>query len=160
MGSLAGMGPAAGMESRAVAGHCSIAGERAWAIAPLDLTPAAAEAAAAAGTAPRVGLQGGSGAAGGNGGSGLGGVDGTCNLTNCTVAWNRGNAGLGGAGGAAGWSPHPVAPGATGTNGAAWGGTACGPSVNTLIAWNTPAGGDSFPDPKRGPLADNGGPTL
>jgi hypothetical protein len=32
--------------------------------------------------------------------------------------------------------------------------------VNTLIASNTPAGGDSFPDPKLGPLADNGGPTL
>ena len=32
--------------------------------------------------------------------------------------------------------------------------------VNTLIASNTPAGGDTFPDPKLGPLADNGGPTL
>jgi hypothetical protein len=32
--------------------------------------------------------------------------------------------------------------------------------VNILIASNTPAGGDSFPDPKLGPLADNGGPTL
>jgi hypothetical protein len=32
--------------------------------------------------------------------------------------------------------------------------------VNTLIASNTPAGGDSFPDPKLGPLANNGGPTL
>jgi hypothetical protein len=32
--------------------------------------------------------------------------------------------------------------------------------VNTLIASNTPAGGDSFTDPKLGPLADNGGPTL
>ena len=28
------------------------------------------------------------------------------------------------------------------------------------ISSNTPAGGDSFPDPKLGPLADNGGPTL
>jgi hypothetical protein len=32
--------------------------------------------------------------------------------------------------------------------------------VNTLIAWNTPPGGETFPDPKLGPLADNGGPTL
>ena len=32
--------------------------------------------------------------------------------------------------------------------------------VNTLIASNTPAGGDTFTDPKLGPLADNGGPTL
>lgn len=32
--------------------------------------------------------------------------------------------------------------------------------MNTLIASNTPAGGDSFADPKLGPLADNGGPTL
>ena len=104
---------------------------------------------------------GGSGGAGGNGGSGFGGVDGTCNLVNCTVAWNRGNAGGGGAGGAAGWSAErPGAPGANGTSGSAWGGTACGPLVNTLIASNTPAGGDSFLDPKLGPLADNGGPTL
>jgi hypothetical protein len=29
-----------------------------------------------------------------------------------------------------------------------------------LIASNTPAGGDSFTDPKLGPLANNGGPTL
>jgi hypothetical protein len=32
--------------------------------------------------------------------------------------------------------------------------------VNTLIASNTPAGGDTFADPKLGPLADNGGPTV
>jgi len=32
--------------------------------------------------------------------------------------------------------------------------------VNTLIALNTPAGNDSFTDPKLGPLANNGGPTL
>jgi hypothetical protein len=31
---------------------------------------------------------------------------------------------------------------------------------NTLIASNSPAGGDSFTDPKLGPLADNGGPSL
>jgi hypothetical protein len=32
--------------------------------------------------------------------------------------------------------------------------------VNTLIVSNTPAGGDTFTDPKLDPLADNGGPTL
>jgi hypothetical protein len=104
---------------------------------------------------------GGSGGAGGNGGSGFGGVDGTCNLINCTVAWNLGNAGSGGAGGAAGFSPqHPGTPGAPGGSGAAWGGTVCSTLVNTLIASNTPAGNDSFTDPKLGPLADNGGSTL
>jgi hypothetical protein len=98
----------------------------------------------------------GNGGAGGNGGSGFGGVDGTCNLANCTVASNRGNGGSGGAGGGA----VVGVPGAPGTSGSAWGGTACGPMVNTLIASNTPAGGDSFTDPKLGPLANNGGPTL
>jgi len=98
----------------------------------------------------------GNGGAGGDGGSGFGGVDGTCDLINCTVAWNLGQAGSGGrAGGALKGNP-----GAPGTSGTAYGGTACGPLVNTLIAWNTPAGGDTFPDPKLGPLADNGGPTL
>ena len=37
---------------------------------------------------------------------------------------------------------------------------ACTTLVNTLIVSNTPATNDSFPDPKLGPLADNGGPTL
>jgi hypothetical protein len=97
------------------------------------------------------GGSGGSGAAGGNGGDGFGGVDGTCNLTNCTLPSNQGFPGSGGAGGQGG---------TPGTNGAAWGGTACPAMVNTLIAWNTPPGGETFPDPKLGPLADNGGPTL
>src|ERR1019366_8634124 len=75
------------------------------------------------------------------------------------VAWNLGQAGSGGLGGAA--PPYdPSASGAPGTNGTAWGGTACGPLPNTLIVSNTPAGGDSFADPKLGPLANNGGPTL
>jgi hypothetical protein len=102
---------------------------------------------------------GGAGGAGGNGGSGFGGVDGTCNLTNCTVAWNVGNASSGGAGGAAPFA-DPSASGAPGTSGSAWGGTVCGSMPNTLVASNTPAGGDSFTDPKLGPLANNGGPTL
>jgi hypothetical protein len=103
---------------------------------------------------------GGAGGAGGNGGSGFGGVDGTCDLTNCTVAWNLGQGGSGSAGGlGAGFVQHGT-DGPPGTSGAAWGGTACGPLVNTLIASNTPPDGDSFADPKLGPLADNGGPTL
>jgi hypothetical protein len=96
-----------------------------------------------------------SGGAGGNGGYGFGGVDGTCNLTNCTLASNQGIPGPGGAGG-----QGSSGLGRSGTDGAAWGGMACGPMVNTLIAWNTPPGGETFPDPKLGPLADNGGPTL
>jgi hypothetical protein len=96
----------------------------------------------------------GAGGNGGGGGSGFGGVDGTCNLINCTLASNGGIAGLGGGGG--GGNP----PGTPGASGVAWGGTTCSALANTLIAWNTPAGGDTFPDPKLGPLADNGGPTL
>lgn len=98
------------------------------------------------------------GGAGGNGGSGLGGVSGTCSLLNCTVAQNRGTVGGGGAGGA-GSVGNPI-PGAPGTAGTAWGGTSGSSLINTLIASNTPAGSDSFPNPKLGPLADHGGPTL
>jgi hypothetical protein len=107
---------------------------------------------------PGTGYRGtwGNGGAGGNGGSGLGGVAGTCNLTNCTLAGNLGVAGPGGPGGSA----VIGIPGQPGTSGSASGGTVCGPMPNTLIAANTPAGGDTFPDPKLGPLADNGGPTL
>jgi hypothetical protein len=113
-----------------------------------------------AGASNRYGGQGGSG---GNGGAGLGGVHGTCNLTNCTIAGNLGRGGTGGTGGPGGSgapSGHAGSPGSDGATGAACGGTACSALVNTLIASNTPAGGDSFPDPKLGPLADNGGPTL
>ncbi len=95
---------------------------------------------------------GGSGGAGGNGGSGVGGVGGTCNLTNCTIISNRGQAGAGGAGGAGGPAhEQPGANGPPGTNGVAWGGTACSALVNTLIASNTPAGGDSFTGPQTRP---------
>ena len=100
------------------------------------------------------------GGAGGYGGSGFGGVDGTCDLTNCTIAWNVGNGGSGGAGGAGGTGQYPGTPGAPGTSGTAYGGTVCSTLVNTLIVSNTPATNDSFADPKLGPLANNGGPTL
>ena len=114
----------------------------------------------AGGGSPWAIVQGGSGGTGGNGGMGIGGVAGA-GLTNCTVTWNRGNGGSGGTGGGAGGSPgHPGVPGANGTNGASWGGTSSSSLPNTLIASNTPAGADTFADPKLGPLADNGGPTL
>jgi hypothetical protein len=104
---------------------------------------------------------GGQGGSGGSGGNGLGGVDGTCNLTNCTLALNGGSAGPGGPGGPGGTGLiGQGGPGAPGPSGTAWGGTVCSTLVNTLIASNTPAGNDSFTDPKLGPLADNGGPTL
>ncbi len=110
-----------------------------------------------AGASNRYGGQGGPG---GNGGPALGGVYGTCNLTNCTIAWNVGSGGAGGTGGPGGSGPYPGAPGSDGTTGAAWGGTACSILPNTLIVSNNPAGNDSFPDPKLGPLTNNGGPTL
>lgn len=104
---------------------------------------------------------GGQGGNGGNGGNGFGGVDGTCNLTNCTLVWNTGSGGSGGSGGLGGVGGSGSGwPGAAGASGTVWGGTVCSTLVNTLIASNAPAGNDSFPDPKLGPLADNGGPTL
>ena len=104
---------------------------------------------------------GGPGGKGGNGGNGFGGVDGTCALTNCTLALNVGVGGEGGAGGPGGIGLYGNGgTGLPGTNGNAYGGTVCTNLVNSLIASNTPAGNDSFPDPKLGPLADNGGPTL
>ena len=107
---------------------------------------------------------GGNGGAGGNGGSGFGAIDGSINLVNCTVALNSAASGSGGYGGSGGnggnFGGKNGLPGANGINGQAAGGITGGWLVNTLIASNTPAGNDSFPDPKLGPLADNGGPTL
>jgi hypothetical protein len=106
-------------------------------------------------------ISNGSGGAGGNGGGGSGGVDATCNLTNCTFAWNAGIGGPGGAGGPAGSDAGtPGAGGANGISGGGAPGTGGNSSINILIVSNSPAGGDTFPDPKLGPLADNGGPTL
>jgi hypothetical protein len=103
---------------------------------------------------------GGNGGDGGSGGNAVGGLDGTCNLTNCTLAWNAGMAGSGGPGGPGGMGQFPGTPGAAGSGGAASGATTYLPMVNSLVASNTPAGTDTFTDPKLGPLADNGGPTL
>jgi hypothetical protein len=128
-----------------------------------------------------------SGGSGGGGGSAGEAVSGW--LTNCTVAWNTGQGGSGGHGGAGGSGPpgpppNPPGPaGPAGTNGAA-GGAVAGQCVNTIIAYNSPSNcsgttGDAGhnlssdascaftssgtmnkTDPKLGPLADNGGPTL
>jgi len=126
---------------------------------------------------------------GGNGGSGCGGIWGFVQMTNCTVALNYGYGGSGGHGGAGGYSPPPGSSGASGANGAygvAAGGLSGSGSwlINTLLAGNTPTncsgvitdlghnlssdgscnftniGSMNNTDPKLGPLADNGGPTL
>ena len=123
---------------------------------------------------------------GGNGGSGFGALcdaTGLLCLTNCTVAVNTAVASSGGAGGSSGGGMG----GSSGTNGGAWGGVKSSGSafINTLLAANSP-GGNTFgavadlghnlssdntcsftntgslnnTDPKIGPLANNGGPTL
>ena len=113
---------------------------------------------------------GGSGGAGGNGGSGVGALyslSSSCWITNCTFAGNSETSGTGGYGGAAGHTDYPYgnyggSPGAPGSAGSGMGGisTSGGAFLNNLFASNIPAGNDTFPDPKLGPLADNGGPTL
>jgi hypothetical protein len=104
---------------------------------------------------------GGNGGNGGAGGAGVGGVHGTCNVTNCTLAFNVGIGGVGGAGGSAGGGMiSPGSAGTSGSSGSAWGATECNSPPNTFIASNTPPGNESFPDPRLGPLTDNGGPTL
>lgn len=136
------------------------------------------------------GLYGGSGGCGGAGGAGFGGLcdpGGLTAITNCTVASNESH---GGAGGLHGWGGGGIYGGggssANGTDGIAAGGlrTVGGKLLNTLLAANTPTncsgtitdaghnlssdGSCTFPgtgsmnntDPKLGPLANNGGPTL
>ena len=100
---------------------------------------------------------------GGDGGDAYGGIYGTRSLTNCTVAWNQAIGGLGGAGGSPSIGERGAGTaGSPGGNGIAFGVTDCSGSglINTLIASNSPAGNDTFTDPKLGPLANNGGPTL
>jgi hypothetical protein len=131
---------------------------------------------------------GGNGANGGNGGNGCGGIyGGTLNLINCTVAFNSGKLGPRGIGGVAGHGGfRDGQPGTNGSDGLVFGalGTDGSTLVNTLLATNTPvnasgaindlghnlssdgSGAFSAPgsltnaDPKLGPLASNGGPTL
>lgn len=129
---------------------------------------------------------GGSGGDGGDGGWGMGGAvqgNSATVLTDCTVAFNSGWGGNGGAGGTGrGWV-NPGKNGAPGDSGLGcgglvgdWNSTNCtvawntgttgskgvsgaGQLINALVASNTPLGGDSFSEPRLGPLADNGGPT-
>ena len=121
------------------------------------------------------------------GGSGFGAICDTAGqvyLTNCTLAFNSGTGGSGGAGGPPGNSTRP--PGTNGAPGIAVGGlmTSGGQLVNTVLATNlasngfgtitdagynlssdgscafTGIGSLNNIDPKLGPLANNGGPTL
>ena len=129
------------------------------------------------------------GGAGGNGGSAAGAISGTANLTNCSLAFNSAIFGPGGAGGPGGLGLGIGANGLPGPNGSAGvaggGGLNGGSCVNTLLATNAPGGNNSGAltdlgynlssdatcafsnlgslnntDPKLGPLANNGGPTL
>jgi hypothetical protein len=136
------------------------------------------------------GEYGGSGGWGGAGGAGFGGLcdaGGLAAITNCTVAFNMSAGGAGGSGGAGGFGIYGSgSSGLSGTAGIAAGGlrTVGGKLLNTLLAANIPtncsgtvtdaghnlssdgscafngAGSMNNTDPKLGPLADNGGPTL
>ena len=111
-------------------------------------------------------------------------------MTNCTAVFNSGCGGPGGQGGLGGAGAHPTyypgRSGDDGTNGVAWGGieTLGGVFKNTLLANNLPTnstgaitdaghnlssdascaftntGSLNNTDPKLGPLANHGGPTL
>jgi len=129
----------------------------------------------------------GAGGPGGNGGSAFGGICGGLQMASCTVAFNSATGGSGGDGGSGGEGngvpPGPDGP--AGAAGAAGGGITQSTCLNTLLATNSP-GGNNFgtvvdlgynissdntctftntgslnsTDPKLGPLANNGGPTL
>ena len=127
----------------------------------------------------------GTGGAGGNGGDGtgaLGDATGVCFLTNCTFALNWCDED-GGWGGLGGMSDMIRGPGPSGANGNKAGAISGGCHLlNILLAANTPVNGGgldlghnlssdascgftnpaslSNTDPRLGPLADNGGPTL
>lgn len=75
-------------------------------------------------------------------------------MTNCTVALNTGSGGPGGAGGAGGYagSGSVGLPGNVGSTGSSSGAGVGYSAFNTLLT--------DVADPKLGPLADNGGPTL
>ncbi len=126
------------------------------------------------------------GGSGGDGGNSYGGIYSTnmsVGLTNCTVAYNSDTGGGGAAGGANGGG-RGFGPG--GSNGVAGGGLSITNAllVNTILAGNSPGncsgtttdaghnlssdgtcaftnvGSLNNTDPKLGPLADNGGPTM
>ena len=128
---------------------------------------------------------GGPGGAGGNAGSAFGAISGAFNLVNCSIAFNSATAGSAGSGGSGGYGTYGSgAPGPSGASGSAvGGGVSGGTMVNSLLAANSPGncsgcsdGGHNLSsdascaftsvgsmnntDPKLGPLANNGGPTL
>jgi uncharacterized repeat protein (TIGR03803 family) len=133
---------------------------------------------------------GGAGGSGGSGLGGICDTSGNLQMTNCTVASNLGVPGAGGSGGTGGLGTAPNFPlgpaGSVGASGTAVGGvkTVACDLANTLLANNQPlnwsgtvmdaghnlssdascafSGGGSMnnTDPRLGPLADNGGPTL
>ncbi len=134
------------------------------------------------------GVFGGNGGLGGSGGSGFGAISelgSSCGLTNCTFASNSGGSGAGAAGGGAGIGSYQNgSPGMSGSPGSSGGiRTTGGRVVNTLLADTggncsgyftdlghnlssdsscgfTNVGSVNNTDPKLGPLANNGGPTL
>jgi hypothetical protein len=140
------------------------------------------------GDSTSVGGQGGQGGNGGSAFGAIGDANDGLTLVNCSIASNSANFGSGGAGGSAGYGPHGTGgPGPAGTNGVAGGGVGTSGSqlMNTLLATNSPGGnchgsitdlGHNLSsdgtcnftnsgslnntDPKLGPLANNGGPTL
>jgi hypothetical protein len=142
------------------------------------------------GTGQLIGGNGGSGGTGGAGFGAIYDSSGLLYLTNCTLALNGGSGGAAGAGGMGGGhlslsSGLSGASGLSGTSGVGSGGIksiGC-PLVNTILATNsgncfgwvtdgghnlssdgtcafTGVGSMNNTDPKLGPLANNGGPTL
>jgi hypothetical protein len=133
---------------------------------------------------------GGAGGTGGSAYGAIYDANGQCSLTNCTIALNVATGGIGGIGGLPGPYDFPGPPvvgsaGPNGSKGSAGGlGIAGARFFNTLLSGNTPTncigtitdaghnlssdascaftGSRSMTntDPKLGPLADNGGPTL
>lgn len=141
------------------------------------------------GTGQLIGGNGGPGGSGGAGFGAIYDANGLLSLTNCTLALNQGSGGSGGAGGGggghlspSGWSGSPAPSGSSGFGSGGIKSSGC-VLVNTVLAennyngWGSLAdgghnvssdascaftGGGSLnnTDPKLGPLADNGGPTL
>lgn len=136
-----------------------------------------------------LGGSGGAGGNGGSGIGALYGLYSSCQITNCTFAGNWGGSGSGGSGGAAGKTDYPYGnyggtngpPGTAGSAGTGGIWASGGKLVNTVLAGSscngsitdgghnlssdascafTAAGSRNNTDPKLGPLADNGGPTL
>jgi hypothetical protein len=140
------------------------------------------------GTFSAYGGDGGHGGNGGDAWGAIYDANGALHLVNCTLANNSGYGGMGGMGGQGGPAPPGGPPGhygGFGSNGSGSGGMKSSGSllINTVLAANasncsgsitdgghnlssdgscafTAIGSMNDTDPKLGPLADNGGPTL